>query len=401
MKTIHQVTLSDVGLFGLKIKVEKLNKRAKRLGLPLIELDVQTTVVLDKQGLEVDQHAVTVRGVEPRADGWRLVCRIELGTAIGAVVRLAPGIEDDGSYTAYNEHDGYCDHCKTRRFRKDVYILEKDGVRKAVGRNCLADFCRDGDAESIAMYGEMCDWPSEDELSEEGREGGYGRDLGPAPRLESYLSLVHAITRTCGWVSRTEAKENDYQSTADNAAFYYFGHGRIWEKFVETIEVNDRDREIAVAAIEWAASADRKSSYIDTISRLAELGRLDWKLDGYAASIIRAHQKAQEWEAERIEKESTQKEKAYVGCKGERLRDLKVTVKRVRYFEGAYGVTTIVAMEHDMGEKVAPITWFASGEKEYDEGAEYLLTGTVKKQETDDKWGCQTMMNRCKLQEVA
>lgn len=415
--TIATVNVGEAGLAGLRFKVDKLNKRAKRHGMVEVTLTIDPAepVVDPDTGYSNPRYDVTINGCEPCINGWYLAARVEFNDTVGTVVHVVPGRFADCDYSAYRENTGYCDHCNTLRRRNDVFVLARpandaDGQTcavefKVVGRNCLADFIRSGDADSFARYAEFADesakWNDAD-LSECAYEEGFGGRGGePVVCLERFLSVVRCCTRRMGWTSRTAAREYGGQATCDDAFYVLFGRrNKHWHDFIERndLECNPKDTDIAVAAIEWAKSIQPgDNEYKATINTIATAGQTDGKLAGYAASIIRAYEKDQEWAAERAEKEGQRKEKDYIGEEGKRFRGEVVTVKGIHFFEGNYGVTTIVRMEAEVGDKIAPIVWFASGERDYDVDTKYKLDATVKGHDDDPKYGKQTKVNRCKL----
>jgi hypothetical protein len=412
--TLASIEIGDRGLWGLRDKIEKLNKRAKRCNVEPITLRVvrQWTTKHPKSGCDVNHYQVEIEGVAPRINGWSIAAKIENNPTIGKIVRVVPGPFEDDDYSGYRDHDFSCDHCNTNRRRNDVFVLKNDdGFEKVIGRNCLADYLRVEDAEAFARFAEFCEQCSaltDAGCCDEEREFG-GRGYRPNLGLESFLSVVQCCTRRLGWTSRSQAYDDPgATATADSAYYVIFGYGKHHEEFIERneLEVSDGDRDLAEKAVEWVSNltpADTsRSEYLDVIRRIGQAGETDEKLSGYAASIIRAYQKDQEWKAEREEKAKNTKTKVHVGSPKERLKDLIVQVLRVRYYESNFGTKTIVAMELDNGDgTVSPLTWFASSSLEFEEGADYIFTGTVKEHKSDDRFGPQTVVSRCKLTEVA
>ena len=64
----------------------------------------------------------------------------------------------------------------------------------------------------------------------------------------------------------------------------------------------------------------------------------------------------------------------YVGEIGERLRSIPVIFQKVTTFDGRYGETNVYRFLYEG----AQLTWFTQVDKDLEEGAEYILTGTVK-----------------------
>ena len=78
-----------------------------------------------------------------------------------------------------------------------------------------------------------------------------------------------------------------------------------------------------------------------------------------------------------------------------------VTIKGVHYSEGQFGVTTIVRMSADLPNgKVAPIVWFASGDREFEVGAQYHLRAGIKDCNDHPTYGKQSVVTRAKLTAV-
>lgn len=67
----------------------------------------------------------------------------------------------------------------------------------------------------------------------------------------------------------------------------------------------------------------------------------------------------------------------YIGEIGERLRSIPVVFEKTITFEGRYGVGKVYRFNADG----AQLSWFTEVEKDLEEGAEYILSGTVKKHE--------------------
>lgn len=386
-----RIELGYAGLHGLRLVADKLNKRARRHNMDELIVRVIRELPDDRFDVEID-------GCAPCIDGWSLAARIEFNP-VGTLVHVVPGPHKELDYSEYRTHTGYCDHCNSQRRRNDVFVLiNSDGRRKVVGRNCLADFIRSGDAESFARYAELCEQLEEyeeSELSELAYEEGFGsgRAIPTAP-IEGFLRITAMIIRNEGWVSRSVAKETDGTATANNVSFYLYGRGKYCDAYrAELGEPTESDVMIAGKSLQWAQTVEPGTSeYLNTIGTIARAGFVGPGLDGYVASIISSYQRA----CDKIAERAARPDKKHIGTIGERLRDVSVRVVRVRYFEGNYGVKTIVAMEADVDGGVAPIVWFASGSKEFNEGADYIMTATVKKHDTGE-YGEQTTVSRAKL----
>lgn len=406
--TLATVELFDRGLRGLQGKVESLNKRAVRHKMAPVEISVLREkaffpVYRGGIGRAESLYTVEINGCEPCIDGWRLGARIEFN-AVGAIVRPAPGAPE-GEFIRYAAVAPICEHCNTNRKRNDIFVLVgPNGEHKLVGRNCLADFLRDGDADSLARYAEFADIvrdidPAgcEDEFE---RMGG-GRSV-PFMALDRYLPVVAMLSRRLGWMSRTAAKDCEgVSSTADHAGYYFYGHGKGHARWIEENELFAcaDDDELAGRAIEWAKTVDTsRSEYLDVIKKIACAGTVDMRtLSGYAASIIIAYRKACEREAEYAEKAKIAKNRVWFGTVGRREKGIKATCVGKHSHEGYYGVTTIIRFEVSVNEgEKAVLVWFASGDRfnEFEEGDEYAFDAMIKAHDDDARYGRDTKINR-------
>jgi hypothetical protein len=419
VKTVATVKLFERGLSVLRIKVEKLNKRAARHGMVPLEMRIVSTEIaerkIDRVGAKMQVvpdvlSTVEIAGCEPCINGYRLLAKIEFNDIVGNVVRICPGIDDDGSFERYRTVGPVCEHCNSNRKRNDIFVIaDENGRRKLVGRNCLADYVRDGDANTLALWAEFADKLNPAALISDEGEGDwreYTGDRGnPAMPLDSYLRIVALVKRRFGWMGRTAARDSfDGIATADDAARYIYGRGSGHDRWVSENElyVSDGDADYADRAIAWAAGLDSagKSEYIDVIAKIARAGYVDMrKLDGYAASILVAYDRECEREIERKERAANAKNKVWYGEEKKRSRAVPVKCVGLNSFEGHYGVTTLVRFEHYPNDAdKAVLVWFASGDKydDWDLEEEYTVDFTCKGHDDHDKYGKQTKINRVK-----
>lgn len=417
--TIKTVELGDAGRNGLMTIVDKLNKRADRHGMNKLVVTVKRTFTVRNEdtGVDENRYDVEIDGQAPCIDGWHLAAVISRNDTIGFLIKTVPGKFAGCDYSEYRNHDFSCDHCGYNRRRNDVFVLTDDnGKRKVVGRNCLADFLRCKDAEHFAEYAEWFDkldnMGAADFAEVAYNDGFGGRACRPVIELRTFLAVCRVCETKIGWTSRSDCRDNPSRTaTADDAYYVIFGSGEHHTKFIRHYDLcaRDSDYDYADKVIAWVITlTDCKSDYLDTIARIGRAGMVDSDLSGFAASIGRAYENECRWAAERAEKEDRRKEKGFIGDADKKgQQDLGIVrIIRLNYRDGEYGIRTIVSMEADLPNgTVAPITWFASGEKSEDNGFEvgneYTLRAGIKGQEDDPKWGKQTIVTRAKLTALA
>ena len=129
--------------------------------------------------------------------------------------------------------------------------------------------------------------------------------------------------RKNGWVSRKEAYEKQYAacSTANRAIDTAFPGYRNPE-----VPTEDRDKETAANAIDWALALDpAKSDFNHNLVTIAKTGHIDFKATGLAAYIVQGYLKTQE----RIKDRPDQRNSSFVGEKGDKIcKDVTVLLKK-------------------------------------------------------------------------
>ena len=409
--TVTSGKVTDGGLSILNEKIAAFNRRATRLGLPLmavvvegVEIETRTQPVTELT-YTVKYNVVKVIGSVPRINGWEVAARVEF-TEAGNLVHVAPGIE--GVNPAWRTVGNVCQHCNSKRRRNDLVVIRHEsGEEKIVGRNCLADYIRTTNAEGLIAYAVSLSefgllvTSSENEFW--GKGGGRGEY---AESLDNVLKFASVCIRKLGWVSGSAAR-NDFtgclQSTADAVRKLLFvpSNSQAYEAWENWVRSNDLhaaafDAEEMDLAKAWLATLDdatvRDSEYLHNLRVIRDLGYVEYSKMGYAVSIIIAAKKARDEAINRAEFAKKNADKGFVGTVGERMRNVPVTVKRVRSIDGNYGVKTIITFENEGNE----LTWFASGDRceEYREGSNHVVDATVKEHKDHERFGKSTIVNR-------
>lgn len=214
-------TLSPEGFAVLLEKLAKLNKRAAKLGVEPVGVKgvrryTETVRVVRTERLDEDEELLGLASMQDAYDeerervdfevfggavklnGWNFVARIDHleGGNIMMACEGAPEIP-----VRYRDADCTCDHCGTRRYRRNSYLVVSDaGEWKQVGRNCLADFLGGRTPDGLAQWMEWTfDLPRLVSDSEEGSSS----FVGEVPR-----SVEHVLEVTVAWI-----RTNGYRSS--------------------------------------------------------------------------------------------------------------------------------------------------------------------------------------------
>lgn len=436
-------------------RIEKLNKRCVRLGIPEIEVAVELDYVARRfagsQGgfwvAEVDLeayrakrgaygagetgevmewHEVAITGAAPCYAGWRFVATLEPLPVDGGetynLVMAVPGEECPTSYMK-PEAVGRCDHCNLKRNRKQTFVVQHDdGTFKAVGRSCIKDFLGHEDPNKLATWAELlAELGSMGTAAEDGEwlGGGGGREA-PCYDLEFYLGWVAGAIRNYGWVSKGRAYHDDTLAATVGLVDLILNPPRFtgkfaaqeraeWKAMKEACTPTEADTELAGEAVAWALELDIEAlmegggdSYLANVAAVARSRVVRDKTAGLAGSIVAAYSRAKAKAIKEAEKKERQKKlpSKHIGTPKERL-ELRVRIERVIPHEGSYGLTLITGMMAWDDEREAycnELTWFATTTHGMTEGNEYRVKATVKSH-GEYQGAAQTVVNRVNVQE--
>lgn len=370
----------EQNFYRLKEKVEKLNKRAKRLKLPPIVLteigepffkDMRITIRGEDESVErkvkVKCHRVKIEGELPRLGDWRFIAAVQHLSEEGGTFNLIHpilGVELADLPAKYKEVGNVCDHCKSARRRESTFLLqnEKTGEWKQVGRSCLADFSGgQGGPEHLGSLAEfLADVRSALE-DIEGWDEGQGRRGKVHLGLDEYLPIVAACVRARGWVPRSKADAKS-MATADLAwivAFPPEHPDKHLSEILASVAVSDADRKTATDAQDWIV--DQKmgkdenafSDYEYNVYAAVKSGVASDRTMGIVASAISAFQRSQAQARDNAAAGETSKHFGEIGKRAEFVLTLTNVIAR----EGDYGMSYIHKFVDQEGNQA---TWFGS-----------------------------------------
>jgi hypothetical protein len=375
---------------NFEFKIAKLLKRANKLGVGSVGYRVVRTErvkVLRSEGSlsgHSDRHVaedapvepgfrvigfqsfriVEVFGDRPKLAGWKFIGTLQAlkddNDQTLMVLRNVPGETIPEQYRTCEQ---WCDHCKTRRYRIDTYIVEhEDGRTAQVGSNCLRDFLGHMSPEQIARFAEYL--IELDALAEsETGVGGGGSDSVYAP---TFLAWTAARIRVHGWLGRSKAREFGGEATADRVDTYLFSvkpDGRD-EAHKDGVEVTEADEAEAEAALAWIRAQDRdalatgKSDYMWNLFAATLRDDISHRTIGIVASLIFAYQREQGRIAERKQRNAAFANSQFVGMlKQRQVFELKQVAEPVHY-DNDFGGSWLTRLEDRDGNQ---IVWWASG----------------------------------------
>lgn len=377
----------------LRKKVERIRNKCQKYGCDFHyeEVGEEFREVSLENGEKITSKFILVEaeGVAV-VNGWKFIASVE-HTDKGNIINRACDIEVP---ERYYDSDPICEHCNSRRYRKDTYIVmhEETGEFKQVGKSCLKDFTKGMSAEGVAQYTALFD---ELIVGEEPYGGSWGENYYS---VNEFLLYVAETIKHFGYV-RTE---DSGRSTRDRAHDYYkMEHGgrffpnekeRIQEE-MESVSFNaeaEYNVELVKEALAWLASQEVSNNYMHNLSIACNLEYTTWKNLGILASLFPTYDRELEHQAEQEKKKASEQVSKYVGEVGDRIEIEVESMDCVTSWETMYGVTLIYKIVDVKGNVY---TWKTS--KYICEKVD-KVKGTVKAH-TEYRGVKQTEITRCKV----
>ena len=354
----------------------------------------------DANGNPCKPYTVTRRFVIIEVDGkaivndWRFIGSVE-HTGNGNLIHKTVDVEVPERYYTTRP---ICEHCNTRRYRKNTYIIQNEvtGEFKQVGKTCLNDFTNGMDATFIASYYSMFEKLAEFEAIPEGC--GWSERYY---RTEDILAYTSAVVKAYGYVNA-----NSSNSTAENVKdFYAIDHGfhffyevdkAIKEKMASiNFKVTEDDYKVADEIIAHVTGLEENNNYIHNLKVLCENAWVRYSNINLLCSAIvcwNRELERRERVAKRAEENKELAKSEYLGEVGERTTFDIDSWKALTSWETEWGVTVLYRFI-DINGNV--IIWksskYIADEKEISK-----LTGTIKEHK-DFNGVKQTIVTRCKV----
>jgi hypothetical protein len=407
MSDIYKI--KPANLEALRQKIAKLNRKAIKLGCVPAVLEVIGSEMVKARRVmpggrilkyEYKVELVTVTGDAPRLEGWSLIAKVEyLDDA-----RLILCVPGESCPEEFRTRGIECDHCKSKRQRKNVFVLRNEhGTHVQVGRTCIKDFLGGASPEQLLS---RATWNfNVVEACGDYEEGG-GRSAPETINTVEYLNAVAICIRRLGWLSKSAVRLSEEQSTSSDAWYLCKPNCHTksdeyrWDNWIEANDLHhqERDEKLAAEALAWASEAEVKgtSDYLYNLGVACRAGYVTRQTAGLVASAISAYLRHQDRIKEMNQKkcDDVVKSREWVG--GVKVRqDFKgLTIQSMKYIEGRFGTTILVAFEDEPGNL---IRWFSSTKLDHiDKGDVVDIKATVK-EHTTYKGVKQTMITRAKV----
>jgi len=372
-------------LDALNTRLAALNKRAEKLGCPPVGITILREFEIEvrgKSGVKYQRAMLEVEpvGESPKLNGWKLIAAIEMLDSGENLVRIVPG---ETCPEHYRDTDSSCDHCKTDRRRKEVFVLRhEDGRHVQVGRSCIADFLGHISVDNLVAQAE---WRMSiaDLLNEAGDEGFHESRGERVVPIQEFLGATAIIIRRIGWVSNKKAREESTEfkplrSTSSIAWQVCTCHDHYTRELVQECDLHEEERDevLAKQTLDWAREQHGGNDYLYNLGVACRLEYVKLSTTGLVGSAIAAYLRNCERVEELQKERQRDAQRKHVGIIDERMDFTQVTIKKLHYIDGNYGVRTLVKFETQDGNI---LIWWASKEVEWQVGDVLDITGTVVK----------------------
>lgn len=388
----------------LQKKLQRIENKCKKYGNTEFKFEIKgeqyKEYKVDGECFNNKYFIVDVEGIA-KINDWIFVATIQHKDNGNIIRQFKTDIEIP---ERYRHTDSICEHCNTKRVRKDTYLIYNESTKefKQVGKSCLNDFTNGLSAESVAQYISWFD---------EVIEGQQVDSLNSNKYYSVELVILNAIEtiKHYGFISRAMAMESNdrfIKTTSERVVEFMFPHRCMNRKEIlqemEKINYNaetEENKAELVKMLDWLDNTDNDSQYIYNLKTTVKDGYCEPRDFGLLASLPSAYFKAFEREQDRLLREQKRAErmknnanKQHIGKIGERLYIDISSVECVTSFPTDYGMMRIYRFETENG---CILIWKTSNFIEYTDKVQ-KIKATIKAH-NEYKEEKQTEINRVKI----
>ena len=374
----------------LQKKLTRIENKCKAFGCEFSyrELgELFKTVKDEETGLTKTARFITIEvSGTARVNGWEFIATIQHEKPFNIIRSFRPDVQiPDKYYTA----DTYCEHCNTKRNRKDTYIIHnaETGEFKQVGKSCLKEFTKGLSAEAVTAYISWFDTLIEGEQ--------------PTPGFKPYFSVLEVLqfaveaVRLYGY-TKAFSEGISTQHIVREQMFKQIG----WQKRAEE-DGFDADRvenkEKAERILAWVASLENKFGYNTNLKAACLKDYCENRDFGLICSSVVAYDRDLERKTRLATLKQDEKSSSWVGTEGQRIELPELQVKLLTSWDTQFGYTYLYKFTDTNGNIFTWKTgkWLGDSD-EITEITKVSLRGTIKGH-TEYKGIKQTELTRCKV----
>jgi hypothetical protein len=424
-----EFVLNDAGLEYVKKALEKLNKKAGKIGVKPLELKIRST---DKQKFHDKQsnrdafknvYKIEILGQSPIISGYKFIASLD-HTSAGNIINISPDAGVGMVPDEYRTSTPTCDYCHTKRDRNNTFILQNLETKEflKVGRSCLKNFLPDKNPEQILKYADYISSILEELVkAEKMKSDFFGRreknDYYDADEFLFFVCAAYLITGR--YVSKRMIQQSQVDSNETITSVLAQGLMNIeWQSsqfkdvYIPKLErVRSQAEKLKGEVDSWAKQKNwdqeisknpDMANFIENIRVILKLDHVNYKSANYHAAVLALYLR------ERNEKDkkavSNKNPKNHVGVVGQKIMFIG-TLKVFKQFErqkfGYYdsGISYLIIF-HDIDNE-NEIVYFSNNPgdvRDEDVGKSFKVQGTVKKHDYSRQTQTpQTIITRAKI----
>lgn len=370
MKNIYNIPIENFNAF--KKRIDQLNKKALKLNLEPIKLKILDTFVYDNEvSLDIPCYKIEItQNNQIRVNGYEFAGKLEKNINNTFIYKGKEGVP------VSQKEIKICQHCKTNRFRKLLYILQNEkGEYITIGKTCLNDFTGHEDAEKIAQYHQHIEdifALSEDELLES-----FLSNTSYTPSTYSIDDVIRASIVSIKDRGYHKSFEGEYSTKDDVYRILHPINKRGEQLFDKAMQLPKQEIEDIKNFI---LNMESNSDFIRNLKLLITDGFVIDKMLSYAASIP---QTVSNEKAKLLKEDLENKLKAeseFIGVIGEKIDVLTTFIKASHYerFSAYTGKPETVNIYTFLDKNNNCIVWKTTASEDFEVGDEIHIKGKVK-----------------------
>ena len=349
-----QYLIYEGNMERLQKKLQRIENKCKKYGNTDFNFEIQGEEyreIKDDNGYIYNNkyYVVEVSGIA-KVNDWVFVATIQHKDNGNIIRQFKTDIEIPKKY---RYTDSICEHCSTKRARKDTYLIFNEITKefKQVGKSCLQDFTNGLSAENVAQY---ISWF--DEIIE-------GQEVAPMNSNKYYsvetiiLNAIETI-KHYGFISKKMAMESEDRfiiTTTERVIDFMFPNRcRNRDEILKEMErigynsESEENKAELVKMLEWLSTTDNNGQYIYNLKTTVADGYCEPRDFGLIVSLPSAYFKAFEREQDKIlreqkraEREQINANKQHIGEVGKRLEIEIENTECITSFPTDYGMMRI------------------------------------------------------------
>lgn len=280
-----------------------------------------------------------------------------------------------------------CDHCKTRRNRKDTYIIRntETGEFKQVGKSCLLDFTHGLSAEAVAQYISWFDQIINGQA--------------PDPGFKTYYNTEDVLAFAVEAVKMYGYRPSDWKESTKEVVAQQLRRFGDWKKRKDEGFKGDRPENYdrAKDILKFVADMPVEFGYVTSLKAACSKEYCEWRDLGFIVSAVSCYNRAQEKAAKKATEKAQAKKSFWVGTVGQRIQLNDLSVRLLTSWDGEFGYTYLYKFTDEQGNI---FTWktgkWVSVTDEILPDLRVSLKGTVKAH-SEYNGEKQTELTRCSL----